>query len=52
MALAIETGSGFMKYIPSFIKFGSDIQTLIGGGGRRYRGDAISLVLFLNKKMG
>jgi hypothetical protein len=28
---AVETGSGAMIYIPSFIKIGSGIQKLIGG---------------------
>jgi hypothetical protein len=29
---AVEMGSGAMIYIPSFIKIGSGIQELIGGG--------------------
>jgi hypothetical protein len=33
MKYAVEMGSGAMIYIPSFIKIGSDIQKLIGGGG-------------------
>jgi hypothetical protein len=33
MKYAEEMGSGAMIYIPSFIKIGSGIQTLIGGGG-------------------
>jgi hypothetical protein len=32
MKYAIEMGSGAMIYIPSFIKTGSGIQKLIGGG--------------------
>jgi hypothetical protein len=28
---AVEMGSGFMIYIPSFIKIGWDIQKLLGG---------------------
>jgi hypothetical protein len=33
----VGMGSGDMIYIPSFIKIGSDIQKLIGGGGEIYR---------------
>jgi hypothetical protein len=33
MKYAVEMGSGAMIYIPSFIKFGSGVQKLIGGGG-------------------
>jgi hypothetical protein len=33
MRNAVEMGSGAMMYIPSFIKIGSDIQKLLGGGG-------------------
>jgi hypothetical protein len=33
MKYAIEMGSGAMIYIPSFVKIGSGIQMLIGGGG-------------------
>jgi hypothetical protein len=33
MKYAVEMGSGAMIYIPSFIKIGSGIQTLIGRGG-------------------
>jgi hypothetical protein len=32
MKYTFEMGSGAMIYIPSFIKIGSGIQTLIGGG--------------------
>jgi hypothetical protein len=32
MTYAVEIGSGAMIYIPSFIKIGSDIKTLMGGG--------------------
>jgi hypothetical protein len=31
MKYAVEMGSGAMIYIPSFIKIGSDMQTLIRG---------------------
>jgi hypothetical protein len=34
MKYAVEMGSGAMIYIPSFIKIGSGIQTLIGGINR------------------
>jgi hypothetical protein len=30
MKYAVEIGSGVMKYIPSFVKTGSDAQKLIG----------------------
>jgi hypothetical protein len=30
MKYVVEVGSGAMKYIPSFIKFGFGIQNLIG----------------------
>jgi hypothetical protein len=33
MNYALEMGSGIIIYIPSFIKIGSAIQKLIGGGG-------------------
>jgi hypothetical protein len=33
MKYAVEMGSGAMIYIPSFIKIGSGIQHLTGGGG-------------------
>jgi hypothetical protein len=32
MEYAVEMSSGSMIYIPSFIKIGSGIQKLIGGG--------------------
>jgi hypothetical protein len=32
MKYAIEMGSGAMIYIPSFIKIGSGIQKMMGGG--------------------
>jgi hypothetical protein len=44
-------GSDAMIYIPGFIKTGSGIQKLIGGGGiHRQQGDLISLIYFLNKE--
>jgi hypothetical protein len=44
MKYAVEMGSGAaMIYIPSFIKIGSGIQKLMGGGGR------IGLLLFFSK---
>jgi hypothetical protein len=33
MKYAVEVGSGVIMYIPSFIKIGSGIQKLFGGGG-------------------
>jgi hypothetical protein len=45
MKYAVHMGSGAMIYIPSFIKIGSGIQKLIGGGGiHRQEGDRISLL--------
>jgi hypothetical protein len=46
MKYAVEMGSGAMIYIPSFIKFGSSIQKLIGGRHRQH-GDLISLLSFV-----
>jgi hypothetical protein len=49
MTYAVEIGPGAMIYIPSFIKIGSGIQRLLGGGGiRRHteHGDLISLLFF------
>jgi hypothetical protein len=37
MKCAVEMGSGAMVYRPSFIKIGSAIQKLMGGGGYAYR---------------
>jgi hypothetical protein len=36
MKYAVEMGSGAMIYIPSFIKTGSAIQTLMGRGEYRH----------------
>jgi hypothetical protein len=50
MKYGVGMGSGAMIYIPSFIKNGSTIRKLIGGGGtqtHRQRGDFINLLLFL-----
>jgi hypothetical protein len=33
MKFAAEMGSGVVMYIPTFIKIGSAIQMLMGGGG-------------------
>jgi hypothetical protein len=33
---SVEMGSGAMIYIPSFTKFGSAIQKLMGGGIHRH----------------
>jgi hypothetical protein len=44
-------GSGAMIYVPSFIKIGSGIHKLMGGGGRyRQNGHLISLLLFFESK--
>jgi hypothetical protein len=48
MKYAVEMGSGAMMYTPSFMKFVSTIQKLIGGGIHRptdSNGDVISLLL-------
>jgi hypothetical protein len=50
---AIEMGSGVMIYIPSFIKIGSGIRKLMGGGGTQIHiqhGDLIILLLFFQNK--
>jgi hypothetical protein len=55
MKYAVDMGSGAVIYIPSFIKTGSGIQTLIGGDTQTHRqhGDRISLLLvFQNKESG
>jgi hypothetical protein len=47
----VKMGSGVMIYMPSFIKIGSVIQKLIGGGGiHTQQGDLISLLLFFQNK--
>jgi hypothetical protein len=49
---AIETDSGAMIYIPSFIKTGSGISKAEGGDTQTHRrdGDRISLLLFFQNK--
>jgi hypothetical protein len=46
MKCAVDMGSSAMIYIPSFIKIGSGIQKLIGGGTQTHRqlGDRRSLL--------
>jgi hypothetical protein len=48
MKYAIETGSGVMIHIPSFIKIGSGIQKLKWGDSQTHRqhGDGIHLKFF------
>jgi hypothetical protein len=48
MMYAIEMGSGAMVYTPSFIKIGSGIQMVIGGG--QQHDDLISLLLFFQNR--
>jgi hypothetical protein len=50
MKPAVEMGSRAMIYMPSFIKSGSGLQNLVGGGlTHRQHGDRISLLsLFQN----
>jgi hypothetical protein len=55
MNYAVDMGSDAMMYAPNFIKIGSGIQKLMGGGiliqTRREQGDLISpLVFFQNKE--
>jgi hypothetical protein len=48
-------GSGATIYVPSFIKIGSGIQKLIGGGGYTHRQERAIISLpyfFLNRKVG
>jgi hypothetical protein len=50
MKYVVEMGSGAMVYIPSFIKVGSDLQTLLTGiyiPTCRQQSDLICLILFL-----
>jgi hypothetical protein len=51
---AIEMNSGAIIYVPSFIKIGSGIQKLIGGGihiqKHRRQSDLINLLLFFQNK--
>jgi hypothetical protein len=46
MNWTVETGSGGMMYVPSFIKIGSSIQKLIGGDTHAdtQQGNLISLL--------
>jgi hypothetical protein len=53
MKYAVEMGSGTMIFTPSFIKIGSDIQKLMGGGdsqAQRQHVDHISLLPFFFKR--
>jgi hypothetical protein len=55
MKYAVQMGSGTMiyEYTSSFIKIGSGIQKLMGGGDSeiyRQHGDRISLLSFFQKK--
>jgi hypothetical protein len=52
MNYAAEMGSGAKIYIPGFIKVGSGIQKLMGGGGVTHtqEGDHSSLHLFKVEK--
>jgi hypothetical protein len=52
MKYAVETASGAMIYITSFIKIGSSIQKLIKGDTQTHRqhDDLISLLLFFQNK--
>jgi hypothetical protein len=52
MKYVVETGSGAIIYIPSFIKIGAGIQKLIKGGAQTYRqhDDCKSPLLFIFSK--
>jgi hypothetical protein len=52
MRYAVEMGSGTMICMPTFIKIGSGLQTLIWGDTQIHRqyGDHINLLLFLQNK--
>jgi hypothetical protein len=43
MKYAAEMGSGAMTYIPSFIKTGSGIQKLMGGGEDHRQSDSMEI---------
>jgi hypothetical protein len=49
MMYVVEMGSGTMIYIPSFIKAGLGIETLMWGTHRKHD-DFISLLLFFQNK--
>jgi hypothetical protein len=53
MKYTVETGSGAMIYLPSFIKIGSSIQKLIWGvtWTLRQHDDRISLLLFFRNEV-
>jgi hypothetical protein len=46
MKYAVEMGSGAVIYIPSFIKIGSGIEKLIGGGCIRTHRKKIAYACF------
>jgi hypothetical protein len=53
MKYGVEMGSGVMIYIPSFVKIGSGILKLTGGGDSQtngQHGDLVSLLLFFQNK--
>jgi hypothetical protein len=52
MMYAVDMGSGVMIYIPSLIKTGSGIQTLIGEIHRQHHELISLLLLFRNKESG
>jgi hypothetical protein len=47
MKYVVEIGLGAMIYMPNFVKIGSAIQKLIGGGIHRQHGDRVSQLLLL-----
>jgi hypothetical protein len=47
---AIQIDSDDMIYIPSFLKIGSGIQTLLGGYTHRYQDDNMSFIFFSQNK--
>jgi hypothetical protein len=53
MKHTVKMGSGALVYIPSFIKIGSGLQTLLMGihiPAHRQQSDLICLLLFLKNK--
>jgi hypothetical protein len=53
LILEVEMGSGTVIYVPSFIKIGSGVQTLIGEYTQTQKRDLISLLYFFKiRKLG
>jgi hypothetical protein len=52
MEYAVEMDSGAMMYIPSFVKIGSGIGKLLGGGGIHKHTDSMEIALAHIRKVG